>query len=109
MKTMERILAAGDFSALSEEALKVGMYLTQKLNGKFSALHVVNQTPFEGHFFGPISVDLTNQIEAKASEELKSWVLKSVPEGVETTEWVEVGIPYVEIIRYAKQQKIQCL
>jgi len=109
---IERILATVDFSVLSEEVLKAAALLSRKVKGRLTALHVVRQTPFEGHFFGPVSVNLVNQIESKALEELKIRLLKVVgagEEGTEFVEWVQVGIPFVEIVRYAKQQKIQII
>jgi len=109
MRPIERILAAVDFSVLSDEALKAASYLARLVKGRLWGLHVVKQTPFEGHFFGPVNVNLINQIELTASAELKVRMSKVVEEGTESTAWVQVGIPFVEIIRYAKQQKIQCL
>src|SRR5215467_7971681 len=82
MKSIERVLAAVDFSASSNEALEAAALLSQKVKGRLIALHVVRQTPFEGHFFGPVSVNLVNQIESKAQEELKSRLSRFSQEGI---------------------------
>ncbi|MFO1520393.1 MAG: universal stress protein [bacterium] len=109
MKPIERVLVAYDFESSSEEALKAAAFLCHRLKGRLTALHIVSQTPFEGHFFGPVSVDLVNQIERKASEELTRRVKDIVGQDLEVIDQVTVGVPFVDLLRFAKQQKAQFL
>jgi nucleotide-binding universal stress UspA family protein len=109
MKPIERILAAVDLSDLSDEVLRAAYFLAQKVKGKLTALHVVNQSPFEGHFFGPSNLNLVDQLERQASEELNRRVAELLGEDAEINAQVNVGVPYVDLLRFAKQQKVQFL
>src|SRR5262245_23924245 len=109
MKPIERILAVVDFSPLSDEALRVAVFLAQKVKGRLFALHVVSQSPFDGHFFGPVGVDLINQLEKMASRELTSRISVFAEAGIEVNSEVRVGVPFVDVIRFSKQQKAQFL
>ncbi len=106
MKPIERILAAVDFSVSSEEALKTALYLGQAVKGRVKALHVVSQTPFQGHFFGELNVGLVNQIEQKAVEELDRRVQRLKTGNQEVESLIQVGVPFIDLVRYAKQHKI---
>lgn len=107
MRPIERILATVDFSSPSDQALRAAFYLTEKVKGKLWAMHVVSQAPFDGHFFGSSGVELMNQIESEASRELQSRVMALGQSTQETNLMVKVGVPYVDLIRFARQQKIQ--
>ncbi len=109
MKPIERILAAVDFSESSQETVQAASYLAKGVKAKLTILHIVNQAPFDGHFFGPTSVELMNQVEEKARVELTSAVKEWVEEGQEAQVEVDMGVPYVDILRYAKNQKFQFL
>jgi len=109
MKPIERILAPIDFSNHGEHAVKAASFLAKHLKAKLSILHIVNQAPFDGHFFGPASVDLVNQIEEKARVELSNAVQQWTRGEQEAQIEVDVGVPYVDILRYAKNQKSQFL
>jgi len=113
MKPIERILAAVDFSDLTDEVLKAALEASVQLKAKFSALHVVQQTPFDGHFFGPMNLELVEEIEKKALVELEKRVqsLQSseASHHLEKNCLVQIGIPYVDILRVAKQNKTQLL
>ncbi len=109
MKPIERILAAVDFTNYAEETVKAASFLAKNLKAKMTVLHIVNQAPFDGHFFGPASVDLMNQIEDKARTELSNALKQWVPADQEAQVEVDVGVPYVDILRYAKNLKSQFL
>ncbi len=113
MKPIERILATVDFSDLTDEVLKAALDCSVHLKAKVTALHVVHQTPFDGNFFGPMNLEIVEEIEKKALQELEKRVmgLQSVEasRSIEKNCSVQVGIPYVDILRIAKQQKIQLL
>lgn len=109
MKPIERILAAIDFSNYGEETVKAASYLCKMLKAKLTVLHIVNQAPFDGHFFGPASMDLMNEVEEKARVELSKAVKNWIGEEQEAQIEVDMGVPYVDILRYAKSIKCQFL
>lgn len=109
MKPIERILAAVDFTNYGEETVKAASYLSKHLKAKLTVLHIVNQAPFDGHFFGPASVELMNQVEEKARVELSKALQQWAGESQEIQVEVDMGVPYVDILRYAKNQKSQFL
>ncbi len=105
MKPIERILCAVDFSPLSIEALKAAFALAEKVRARVSALHVVSQTPFEGHFYGPAAVDFIQQIERETSEELLSQIHALKRDDQEVSAFIKSGSPFLEVIRTARQLK----
>lgn len=109
MKPIERVLAAVDFTQYGEQAVKTALFLSKNLKAKTTVLHIVNQAPFDGHFFGPASVDLMNQVEEKARVELAKTVNSWTSGETEVQIEVDMGVPYVDILRFAKNQKSQFL
>lgn len=107
MKPIERVLAAVDFTNYGKQTVKAAVFLSKALKAKPTVLHIVNQAPFDGHFFGPASVDLMNQIEVKAREELAKAVQEWTQGEPEIHLEVDMGVPYVDILRFAKSQKSQ--
>lgn len=109
MKPIERILAAVDFSELSNEVLKAAFYFAEKTKARVLALHVVSQALLQGHWLGSQGLQLVDEVEKKAERELEERVSASIGSGQEAASEVIVGVPYVDIIRFAKQQKVQFL
>lgn len=112
MKPIERILAAIDLSEISEEVLKASSFLAEKIEetGKppvLSVLHVVHQIPFEGHFFSPLDPILIQQIEEQAKIECEKKVQSFIRKNKTISTEVKIGIPSVDLIRFAKQHKVQ--
>ena len=109
MKPIERILACVDFSDLTDDILKAALNCSVQLKAKFTALHVVHQTPLDGNFFGPMNLEIVEEIEKKALQELEKKVMAlqsaEASRSIEKNCSVQVGVPYVDILRVANNKK----
>lgn len=105
MITLKKILVPTDFSEHSAKALLYGAELAKKFGAELHLMHAVEQTPLmygEGAYVPP---ETEAEIEAAATAQLESLVA-DVGDGVNVVRRVEHGHPFVETIRYAKENDI---
>lgn len=104
----QRILHATDFSPLSAHAMAHALKLAQTFGAQLHLLHVVDEAAYywvaagpDALPLGPLPVDL-----AKTAENLMQRLVQThVPAGMVCVHKVIVGRPFVEIIRYAEEEK----
>lgn len=105
MITLKKILVPTDFSEHSAKALLYGAELAKKFGAELHLMHAVEQTPLmygEGAYVPP---ETEAEIEAAATEQLESLVADA-GDDVKVVRRVEHGHPFVETIRYAKENDI---
>lgn len=108
MDTLQRILVATDFSEHSDKAVRYGAAMAKKLEAELHLLHVVQPTPVmyeEGMYF---PTDADEQLEAAAQQQLQTLEVAG-SEGVAIVRQVVRGAPFVEILRYAKDQSVNLI
>ena len=105
MATYRQILLATDFSGHSEQVTARARDLAQKYVAELSLLHVVENMPIGDAAYGPIvpfDIDLTEQmLEAARTRMATLGESLGVPE---QRQWVEIGSPKGEIIRFAAER-----
>ena len=112
MIKLTRILYPTDFSDLSLVALKYAKEFTSQFNAELHCLHVVDEAYHYWLALGPDGVPVgpdPEQIIQSADRqmaEFKTKHLADVP-GVVTN--ITTGRPFVEIIRYARDQSIDLI
>ena len=111
MIDLKRVLIPTDFSDYSAEGLKYGCALAEKFEAEIHLLHVLEMHPSTTPTFGG-GLALTNFVQE--SKEAANQALSKLP----TTEWssgrsivraTADGSPFVEIIRYAKDNDIDLI
>jgi nucleotide-binding universal stress UspA family protein len=106
MTNFNRILCAVDFSPTSQRAFETAVDLAARLGSEVHVMHVYQlpayAMPDGGAFEIPAEVQagLTQQLE----EHLKTFIKPKMDAGVAITPALYEGIPYVEIVRAAKDR-----
>lgn len=105
MITLKNILVPTDFSEHSNKALLYGSELAKKFGAELHLMHAIEMTPLlygEGAYVTP---ETEAEIESAATKQLESLFADSSKD-MKVVRRIEHGHPFVEIIRYAKENDI---
>lgn len=108
MVEFERILFPTDFSESAENAQEYAISLAQKYESKIYVIHVVEPFTYTVDF----GIDYGTQykeIEASAKKFLKEVVASVKNSNIDVEGVVLSGEPFVEIIKYAKQEQVNLI
>lgn len=113
MIELKKILLPTDFSDTSKEALKYAISLSREYGAEMTALHVVNQQILVEGLNLPqlVSIkDLEKELIKEAERQLEVF-LKDVPGlgDIVSRQVILLGNPFLEIIRYAKENSIDLI
>jgi nucleotide-binding universal stress UspA family protein len=114
MINISKILYPTDFSEYSMAALPYAIDLTRQNNAELFCLHVV-EMPKEEYLTSEYMVPLNlphvpeDKVLRTARARLKKFVAENLSEIDKITSRVLVGTPYIEIIRYARDQSIDLI
>lgn len=111
MITLKRILVPTDFSAFSRKALDYGCALAQQFGSELHLLHVmqdlVAMVPEPGLAFPPPG-DYMQELKSSAERSLSTLPEPAAFSGA-VVRAVRQGPPFLEIVRYAKDQSIDLI
>ena len=111
MITLKKILVPADFSEPSESALKYARAFAEQFGSAIHLLHVM-EDPFlyaptsEGYLVPP---HMLEEMSAAATERLNSLVSPADREKFQVKLALKHGSPFVEIVRYAREQDIDLI
>ena len=111
MIALKRILVPTDFSDASEAALNYGRALAEAFGASLHVLHVM-EDPFlyasasESYV---VPLELHEQIEKSARERLNSVLSATDREKLHAEVVLKRGSPFVEIVRYAREQDVDLI
>lgn len=109
MINLKKVLVPTDFSEHGAKAVLYGAELAAKFGGELHLFHVVEPTPIMygegGGYFSPETAD---EIEKAAVRQISELTVNA-GDGVEVLRKVVLGHPFVEIVRYAKDENIDLL
>jgi universal stress protein A len=105
------ILAPTDFSDFSKQVLKEALALAQTFDAKLLLLHVVEPPPYSVEGLGPSSleVNLLDDLERLANNELAAVLPEAQSTGVEVGRHVVVGTPYRKIVEVAEAERVDLI
>ncbi len=112
MIALRRVLVPTDFSELSMKALQYGKALAGAFDARLHVLHVV-QEPFvhgwtmEGYVAA--LPDFRTDLEEQARERLERCLTPAEREMYHATLVIRVGLPWAEIVGYAKEQEVDLI
>jgi nucleotide-binding universal stress UspA family protein len=114
MLNLKKILYPTDFSEYSLAALPYAVGLTKQNNAKLYCLHVVEMHQEEyltSEYMVPLNVPHVpeDKVLRTARARLERFVAENLSEIDKVTSRVLVGAPFVEIIRYARDQSIDLI
>ncbi len=102
--SINRILAAHDFSDYSELALQNALALALKFNAELHLLHVINEEPELN-----VSDLMVNNLYHQTKQRLKKAVFIENQKYSKIITSIRWGKPYREILAYAKEQNIDLI
>jgi len=112
MIKLKKILYPTDFSESSLEALRYAISFARNCQAKLILMHVVNEKIFsEGLSLARVSAPdaLEQEMTAEAGRQLKMLIPAAERQGIDWETVILYGMPFLEIIRYAKDHDIDMI
>jgi nucleotide-binding universal stress UspA family protein len=112
MIRLKKILFPTDFSETSQEAAHYAISFAREFKAKAYILHVVNQKVFTEGLNMPrvVSVEeLEKEMTEEARRRLKTLIPAEEAEGVDMESVIRKGEPFLEIIRFAKEEDVDLI
>ena len=105
---LKTILVPTDFSEHSEKAIQYGAELATKFGAALHLLHTVDTTPVLYGEGGAFPFESAEEIVAVAVKQLDQIEVESPGEG-QVVRRASQGTPFVEIVRYAKENNVDLI
>jgi nucleotide-binding universal stress UspA family protein len=115
MVKIEHILVPTDFSEFSRYALDYAITIAKTFEAKITLLHITNENELVAlqqvsAYFEPGKLeDLLKQRESEDRKQLDGFISPELKKGIEVETLHKVGIPFVEIIRTAKEKAVDLI
>jgi len=112
MIDLKKVLVPTDFSEHGRHALTYGIELAGKFGAELHLVHIlqdlVAMVPEPGMAF-PMPGDYLKDLRDASTRALAELAQSAVPEGVQVVHEVREGPPFLEVIRYAKENDIDLI
>jgi len=112
MIRIARILVPTDFSEFSKCAIRYGCEMARRFNAEVTFLHVVEDihplVADPGVFVGT-AVELVGSLRQSAEKGLENFIPQEWTDGLTVHRKVVVGVPFLEVVRYAKENQTDLL
>ncbi len=110
MIQINRILVPTDFSDCSRQATSYARELATRFASEIHLVTVVDPTPLVAASAGaPVPTSLLEDRERSAELDIARWPDKEFDQQMSVTRKVLHGVPFVEIVRYARQQSVDLI
>ena len=108
---LRKILVPIDFSDYSKKALHYAVPFARQFNATIYLLYVVEPTIYPADFsFGQIGMpNVENELRTKGEQELQELITNEIKGAVPSEAFVKVGLPFVEVVSFAKDEKIELI
>lgn len=109
MIELKKILIPTDFSEPSQAATQYAVELARKFGAQLHLLNVIEDPVVYMPMFESYALPPKEDFENFAKTRLDNWILDEDKEGLDlVTHWVH-GNPFVDILRYAKQEDVDLI
>lgn len=110
METFQRILLATDFSDASASAAEVAVTMAKTFGAGLHVLHVLEaEIPVMSDSMVYLPPTYFEELENRAAEQLEQVIPREDRDKLGVTLVMRKGSPFVEIIRYARDQKMDLI
>lgn len=110
MKTFRRILLSTDFSETAACATEMAIMMAKTFNATLDVLHVMeSEIPMISDGMVYLPPNYFEELEKQAAEKLEDVIPREDRDKMAVTLALRSGSPFVEIIRYAREQKMDLI
>lgn len=110
MLKIKKILVPVDFSDYSAKAIQYGAEFARTFGAEFIACHVLEMPVYPVSVgMGAVPPIMTDDIMPDVKRRLKETVAELAGDGLEVTEVVREGTPFVEIVQFAKDEGVDLI
>lgn len=110
MAGFQRILLATDFSETAACATDLALLMARNFNASLDVLHVLEtETPIMMDGVVYLPADYYDNLEKQAAEKLEEVIPRTERDKLSVTLALRKGAPFVEIVRYARDQKVDLI
>lgn len=115
MIKIEKILVPTDFSKFSTHALNYAVAFARNFNARIILLHITSEKEMDAirqvsSYLEPGKLeDLLRERESDDRKELDAFIPPEMKKGIEVEMVHKVGIPFVEIIKTAKEKAVDVI
>ncbi|MCX6136285.1 MAG: universal stress protein [Ignavibacteriales bacterium] len=108
---LKKILVPVDFSEHSKKALKYAIPFARQFSAALSVLYVVEPAIYPADLsFGQVGLpNLEAELRSKGEEDLAELVADTVPDDLEVVPVIRTGLPFVEIISFARDEDVDLI
>jgi nucleotide-binding universal stress UspA family protein len=110
MASIQRVLLATDFSETSTYAAEYAVLIAKQFGAALHVLHVVeNVSPILMDGLAYLPPDFFEEMEKAAAEKLERVIARDKRDKLAVTLTMRRGAPFVEIVKYAKEQNMDLI
>ena len=110
MPAFQRILLATDFSETAACATDLALLMARTFNASLDVLHVLEtETPIMTDGVVYLPPNYYEELEKQAAENLEAVIPRAEHDNLSVTLAMRKGAPFVEIVRYARDQKMDLI
>jgi len=109
MIQMKKILVPTDFSKGSENALRYGCELANRFEAELHLVHVLQEGIGDFDAFYALPGNYVEELRAEAQRSLDAFLDPQWNKGQGVKRVIKSGAPFVEILRYAKENAIDLI
>jgi nucleotide-binding universal stress UspA family protein len=111
MEKIEKILLALDFSEHAKHAFDYALAMARNFNARLIIIHVIQEPVDLSGFYVPhISFEnLETEIRQGAEKLMEKFCAEMIPADLDYETSIASGIPYQEILRKAKEEKVSLI
>ena len=108
---LKRILVPVDFSEHSKKALNYAIPFARQFDAELTVLYVVEPAIYPADLsFGQVGLpNLEAELRSRGEEELAELIAGTLPNDVRVVASVRTGLPFVEIISYARDEHVDLI
>lgn len=110
MADFQRILLATDFSETAACATDLALLMARTFNASLDVLHVVEtELPLVSDGVAYLPPNYYEELEKQAAEKLEAVIPRAERDRLSVTLVLRKGAPFVEIVRYARDQRMDLI
>lgn len=101
---IKKVLIPTDFSEISDQVIEIALFMVKKFEAHLVFLHVMERIDHPRDMTALFD-DGYEQLEARGLITLNKLIVMAKQQGIEAQSELKEGVPYIEIVKLAKQME----